>query len=179
MYEKKGSNQTFDCALHHVNGRYIFLCDQDDVWLEGKIEKCMSCFTETKADLIMHDGYITDSELNYSESKTIFSERRVGRGLIKNSVHCSYHGCCMAMTDNLCEQVLPLPEGPFFHDMWIGEVAELLNKKIIFLDDKCILYRRHGENCSGTEGRTFYKKVRERLYLAMRLFQKYMWSKVR
>ena len=31
----------FENALSHVKGDYIFLADQDDVWLPGKVSACM------------------------------------------------------------------------------------------------------------------------------------------
>ena len=175
--EEKGIQANFNNALNHSQGKYVFLSDQDDVWLDNKIERCLKCFKKEHADLIMHAGYIVDQNLNSNANRTIFHEKKVSRGLLKNAIHCSYHGCCLAMTNEFCRQVLPLPRGPFLHDMWIGEVAELFRKRVVFLNEKCILYRRHGENCSGSKGRTIYQKIRERYYLFVFLIKKYYQEK--
>ena len=39
--ENHGVNGNFENALKHSQGDYIFLSDQDDVWLPGKVEACL------------------------------------------------------------------------------------------------------------------------------------------
>lgn len=162
--EERGVQANFNNAITKSKGEYIFLCDQDDVWLEGKVEKVVAAFKETDAQMVMHDGYISDSELVYKED-TVFGDRKVKRGILKNLVKVSYHGCCMAICQDLKEVILPLPRGPFYHDFWIGMICEFLHKKVVFLDEKLMIYRRHGDNLSGPGGRTFFDKVSERLLL--------------
>lgn len=165
--ERKGVQANFNNAIEKATGKYIFLCDQDDVWLENKIEIVLDAFVTTNADIIVHDGYITNANLDYDIKNTIFCEKKSRRGIVKNLIKNSYHGCCMAMKDSIKDIILPLPSGPFFHDYWIGLLCEVLNKRIVFIDYKLILYRRHNENQSGSEGRTILDKVRERFYLLL------------
>jgi glycosyltransferase involved in cell wall biosynthesis len=40
----KGFNTNFKNALKNMTGDIIFICDQDDVWLEDKIEKVITTF---------------------------------------------------------------------------------------------------------------------------------------
>ena len=51
-----GVNSNFDNALKRAHGEYIFLSDQDDVWLPGKVDRCLAELRT--ADLIMHDATI-------------------------------------------------------------------------------------------------------------------------
>lgn len=49
-----GVVSNFENAIKHASGDYIFLSDQDDIWLSNKKEKCLSCLQEYDLYLIMH-----------------------------------------------------------------------------------------------------------------------------
>ena len=38
---KHGVNSNFNNALLHAKGDFIFLADQDDIWLSGKVAECL------------------------------------------------------------------------------------------------------------------------------------------
>ena len=57
--EGRGLIKNFENAVTHSCGDYIFLSDQDDVWLDGKVQAVMLEF-EKGADVVMHDAIITD-----------------------------------------------------------------------------------------------------------------------
>ena len=46
----------FERALRASKGEIVFLADQDDVWLPGKVEMCLAALNE--ADLVMHDAFL-------------------------------------------------------------------------------------------------------------------------
>ena len=54
---KHGTNGNFENALKHAQGDYIFLSDQDDVWLPGKVNICLQALQT--AHLVVHDCYVT------------------------------------------------------------------------------------------------------------------------
>ena len=62
----KGVIANFESALRRCTGDVIFLSDQDDVWLPGKVERVMREF-EGGAELVLHDASVTDSRLNVTE----------------------------------------------------------------------------------------------------------------
>ena len=49
---KNGVKQNFNNAIEKCQGEYIFLADQDDVWLEGKVEKVLNVFEKEKCTLV-------------------------------------------------------------------------------------------------------------------------------
>ena len=71
----------------------------------------------------------------------------------------------MAFRESLKEKILPIPRGPFFHDVWIGMTAEIFKRKVYFYDEKLMIYRRHGDNNSIEGGRTIGIRLRERIML--------------
>ncbi len=145
-----GVNGNFENALRHASGDYIFLSDQDDVWLPGKVEACVSALQN--ADCIVHDCYITDQQLNV-KSKSLFEELKAHSGMLHNLIKNGFTGCCMAFNRNVCYDILPIPNSKkFFYDQWIG-LKSILKFKVKFIDSKLIYFRRHNNNTSPTAGK--------------------------
>ena len=70
VYDKGSSiEENFNNAVDYCSGKYIFLADQDDIWIENKINKMVSMF-ESNSDIkvITSDGFISDEVLNVSGS---------------------------------------------------------------------------------------------------------------
>lgn len=162
---EKGVQANFENAVRNARGDYIFLSDQDDIWLPEKIEKCKRCFHETGAELIMHNAYIADEAPGSIRDISVFQGRITKKGIVRKMLKSSYHGCCMAFRKSLKEKILPIPRGPFFHDVWIGMTAEIFKRKVYFYYEKLMIYRRHGDNNSIEGGRTIGIKLRERIML--------------
>ncbi|MBQ7595531.1 MAG: glycosyltransferase, partial [Clostridia bacterium] len=122
----KGVIKNFENAIKESAGDYIFLCDQDDVWLDGKVAAVLKEFSSGAA-VVMHDAIITDEKLNPVE-QSFFEFRGTGTGLIKNIIKNSYIGCCMAFSKELKPYILPFPDNLPMHDQWIGLMGEKYGK---------------------------------------------------
>ena len=156
----------FANAMQYAKGDIIFLSDQDDVWLEGKYERCLKEL-ET-ADLVCTNSKLTDSELNVVV-ENFFSVYHSGPGVIKNSLNNTYYGACMAFRRSLLRYALPFPKThEIGHDIWLGLVAEMTGT-VRFVDTPYLLYRRHGLTATSTERlwsrshRPLWKKLYSRL----------------
>lgn len=143
---KKGLKQNFNNAIKNSTGDIIFLSDQDDIWMENKVEEVLKEFENENIILIQHDAVVID-ENNNTIYESFAKHRKVKNGIIKNLIKNSYHGCCIAFRKELKKEILPIPENIYLHDEWIGLVAEL-NGKTKFIDKKLIKYRRHSSNTS-------------------------------
>lgn len=153
---EQGILANFNNAIEHCNGDYIFLADQDDVWKENKIERVLSEFQETGADLILHDCDYVDEHLD-SLHKTLFEDRKAEPGIQRNLWKNAYQGCCMAFKKELVPSICPIPRTIAMHDQWIGLIAEETGV-VAFLPESLILYRKHsGSNSSNHVG--IVKKV--------------------
>lgn len=137
----------FEFALIHATGDIIFLSDQDDVWIDNKVQ-IMSSYLETN-DLVCSNCYIVDEHLNilFKEFYTIAPIKR--KGFFRNLFHNNYLGCCMAFRKRILDYAIPFPKDLITHDTWIGLVAELCGTSI-FIEDKLIYFRRHESNTSNT-----------------------------
>lgn len=163
-----GLIKNFEYAINHAKGDFIFLSDQDDVWLEGKVEAVMKEFN-AGADVVMHDALITDGELNPTGDRA-FVLNSAGKGIFKNILKNSYQGCCMAFRKEMKEYILPFPEKIPMHDQWIGLVGEK-HGNVHLINHPYILYRRHSENVSGG-GSSLMQKVMWRINIIGCLLRK-------
>jgi glycosyltransferase involved in cell wall biosynthesis len=143
---KLGVVKNFERALMAARGDIIFLCDQDDVWLPCKVERCLAALAGCQ--LVVTDCIVVDGDLN-PQSPSFFQMRKSGAGLLKNLWKNSYLGCCMAMRSDLLKVALPFPSNIAMHDWWIGLVAEMTGS-VVFIDEQLSLYRRHGGNATPT-----------------------------
>jgi len=161
---EKGVVSNFENALNKTTGDIIFLSDQDDVWLENKVQVVKEYLK--KYHLIMTDCKIVDENLNVLH-ESFYGIKKAGKGLVKNLISNTYHGCSMAFKKELLKLSLPFPKKIPMHDMWIGFVAELFFSAY-FIPDKLLLHRRHYTNTSTSTNKSnynLYKKIQFRLQL--------------
>ncbi|MBQ2974528.1 MAG: glycosyltransferase family 2 protein [Clostridia bacterium] len=156
----KGVVSNFENAMKNCTGDVIFLSDQDDIWLPGKVE---SVITEIigGAQLVLHDASVTDACLNITD-ESYFSSHGSNASFFGNLLRNSFVGCCMAFTREMMLEALPFPEGLPMHDWWIALIALKKKRKTVLLQKPLILWRRHGSNVTG--GKTsFAQKITWRL----------------
>lgn len=153
LFEKqKFSNPIFNLefALKQAKGDYIFLADQDDVWIHNKVEVLAKELTNCK--LVISDGVVINQK-GENLAPSIFEIFNSRRGFIKNLTKSSYMGCCMAFQKDLLQIVLPFPKSIAMHDLWIGLNAELYTSPV-FCPAKLVKYRRHDFNKTPLDANT-------------------------
>jgi glycosyltransferase involved in cell wall biosynthesis len=96
--KKLGVVKNFERAIRHASGDYIFLSDQDDIWLEGKVSSAIDALQNNL--LVVTDCRVVDLHLQ-EINKSFFQLRCSGKGVIKNILRNSYLGCCMAFKKEL------------------------------------------------------------------------------
>lgn len=161
----------FENALKHASGDYIFLSDQDDVWLFNKVISMTQLLD--KFDLVVSDCKVVDENLKIIH-ESFFSLLNSGPGFWKNFKKNTFLGCCMAFKKDILFYVLPFPTNIFMHDIWIGHMVELKGKTF-FLDQPLMLYRRHGNNASSAAEKStnsFCYKIKYRFLLLYTLFKR-------
>ncbi len=148
----------FENALKHSKGNYIFLADQDDVWLPEKVNIMMKSLQENP--YVLSDCYVTDENLNII-SDTRFTPES---GITKNKYlaflkSTPFQGSCAGFRREVLQKALPFPDGIQSHDRWIGFVAAFYFS-IKIIPDRLIYYRRH----TGTISTTIEGKSQESIF---------------
>lgn len=142
----KGVIMNFENAIKHTTGDVIFLSDQDDIWLPGKV---IAVCEEIKSGAlcVLHDAKVTDENLKVID-ESFFKVNGSAKGYWKNIKKNSYMGCCMAFDAKMKEYILPFPKNLPMHDQWIGLKAEK-NGEVSFIDTPYLLYRRNSDSLTG------------------------------
>lgn len=161
----------FEHALIYAKGEHIFLSDQDDIWLPGKVQVCLTALKQ--ADFVVHDCTVVNS-IRKRLNDSYFDLIKIRGGFWPNLVKIKYLGCCMAFNRNVYDIVLPMK--PYIaHDTWICLLSELLFKTVR-LPQQLVLYRRHENNMSiATEksSNPVWFKIYYRIPILLAVFTRY------
>ncbi len=161
-----GFAPNFENALGYAKGDYIFLCDQDDVWMPRKVEICLKALES--CDFVFTDATVTDADMNVT-IPSFWQYVNSGKNLISCIVRFSHLGCCMAFRRCVLRHALPFPRCHRLatHDNWLGLVG-LSFYRTQFIAEPLFFYRRHGENASNATNASItstWYKLEYRLYL--------------
>ena len=169
-----GAKYNFFYMFGQVEAPYYMTCDQDDVWLEKKIELTYDKMLtiEDKADiscLVYTELRVVDSELNtIADTMSGYQsldchKRTINQFILQNSVT----GCTMMVNRALRDKMLRITaiDNTIMHDWWAALVAAQFGKTA-FIDEPTILYRQHGDNSLGALG------INKLSYIVRRVWQK-------
>lgn len=155
-----GSAESF-MNLVFNSGEYDFyaFCDQDDVWLNDKIETGINAIEKCDGPALYHGlaGYV-DSKLNPLPNKCYKPKNDFGGSLISSAT-----GCTMVFNKKLMELVReyrPVHGHISMHDAWIYRIAYAVNAEVIYDPSSHIKYRQHGNNVSGGAKMTIKDKFK-------------------
>ncbi len=162
---------TFEKALGQCRGEILFLSDQDDVWLPGKVELCKKALEDSDADLVIHDARVCGPD-GRTLLESFLGQRRFAVGFWHNLWKPGYLGCALAFRRRLLVRAIPFPARLPMHDWWLGLLAER-GGGVALLQVPLILHRRHGTNANFSPDRSPYSLL-ERLS-----FRWNIWCQVR
>ena len=164
-----GTIYNYERALQAAKGDVLFLADQDDIWLPGKVTVVLDGLKE--CDLVMHDAYMLcpkDSQegvwLRFGKLSDI---RPYRSGVLRNWWKNSFTGCCMAFRRDVLEKALSFPKNLPMHDQWLGIVAERYFRTC-WIGEPLTEYRQHSSNAThiGNSPAGILQKIKWRVDLA-------------
>lgn len=164
---------SFERALLEANGEFVFLSDQDDIWLPAKVSTILRAFVENPtATMVTADSSMIDENGTLLAPSYYATRGGFSPGVLQNIIRCRYQGCNMAFRRSLLSEFLPFPRGYFMlaHDLWIGMANSLAGNQTLYLDHPLLLYRRHQANFSRPLSKRLQIKVRVHLIAALFLF---------
>lgn len=151
-----GARANFARLIEAATAPYAMFCDQDDVWLAGKIEASLvhlqmsEARYGTETPILVHsDLVVTDAALRpLSPSFRRYSRLRPSRRqfrhlLLQNNVV----GCSCAFNRAQYSLARPVPDQAVMHDQWFAIVAAAFGQ-IVPVHKSLTLYRRHEANDS-------------------------------
>lgn len=155
----------FEHAISMAKGDYIFLSDQDDIWIEGKVEKMVAALQ--RAEVAVSNALLLTDD-NISNCTKLLYERRnpLRNYFLKKG---KYYGCCMAFRAHALSYVLPFPQPLPLHDTWLGLLPEIVGGAV-FINEPLIYYRHHNSNVSSQSHNSFTYKIKYRLRIISQIF---------
>ena len=152
--ENLGYTKAFETLIAASNGKYIAFCDQDDIWKNDKIEKCIHTLKKDQSLLVASDRTIIDENDNVTipsvrkSSNKNYESWHTGDDIVKYNIFTTYAvGMCIVMDGEFARSILPLSTFTG-HDKWVLCCAGI-EGKISFIEEPLVKYRRHGHNVSG------------------------------
>jgi glycosyltransferase involved in cell wall biosynthesis len=173
--QARGVIRNFETALAQARHAFVFLCDQDDLWLPGKVDRCVQTLQLHPAVLVVTDCQVVDANLVPIHA-SFFAHHGSRPGVLANLWRNHYLGCCMAFRQTVLRKALPMPTNLPMHDMWIGLVAQL-SGPVVFLPEVLSHYRRHAQAASDAAGisrASRWQQLGYRLRLVMALAERWL-----
>lgn len=163
--------KNFENALKTAKGDFIFLADQDDIWIENKVLECLHFLNDydlvmTNCTLLNYNGLISDKPYRKTDPFNL--------NLINLIIKMPFKGCCLAFKKDILDIALPFPNNLIAHDNWIGFIA-FTTGKTFFISEPLMLYRRHDSNVtdiSKKSNNSFLFKINYRLIFILQLIKR-------
>lgn len=153
--ENLGFLKSFFKLLEFENADYFAFCDQDDVWLENKIELAVQALNQaddTKPNMVFGNSDYYDETMHLigkGENHKTFS--------FKNSLYeCVAQGMTMTINNEARKMILQnIPEKCLFHDWWTYMICSGMGN-VLYNDETIVKYRRLPKNATA-EGQSIFK----------------------
>ena len=178
LYEKCkiniGPAECFRKAISMSNGDVIFLSDHDDIWHQDRVREAMLFHNHN--DLVVVNGhkFKTNSDATLvSSNKNNKIYQNIKLNIFKLILSNQIIGATISLKGNIARLLASKINFYPMHD-WILVISFLvLNKKIKYIDQDLISYRRHEETFTGNKKNNFLNKIKFRfviLYTILRVF---------
>ncbi|MDD6194980.1 MAG: glycosyltransferase family 2 protein [Lachnospiraceae bacterium] len=148
-----GVTESFFELLRASDADFVAFCDQDDIWLENKIEAAVDKIGNGSKPVM----YCSNTILVDAEGKLIapndfsYKEPSFENAVVENI--CT--GCTIVMNRPLADNIRThLPKQAIMHDRWFYLVATYVGE-VIYDRESYIHYRQHGNNEVGASKNPF------------------------
>ena len=154
---------------------YYSFCDQDDVWLNNKLNVAVRSLDSSDSELKLYCGHATptDQFLNPIKAPQMRRSYSLGSNIVASRVL----GCTMVFNKKLLLEVariIPSIENGALkdyklplHDGWTSLVAYALGADVITSNEPYMYYRQHGGNVVGS-GKNTLHLLKARLFRYLR-----------
>ena len=170
--DKKGNLgfvKNFEELLNCSTEDWVMFSDQDDYWLENKIEKYVTTLNENSNDifekpiLIHSNSFICDDNLKIIKNEFINSN--IASKYNEDSYYFAYfvQGSTVLINRKIIDLALPFSKNVTVHDRYFHLLAEFLGKRI-FINESLIKYRQHSNNKIGAKTSIISKIFKKRYF---------------
>lgn len=147
---RRGHVGNFANAMVHATGQFIALSDQDDIWVEHRLERMLNLMKEQPELSLVIGDFVEFNrtgqlhalpDLGPSPKNGLTQLSRIFLGRAK------YWGCTFLFRRELTRFILPIPRRIESHDIWIAMNA-CIHGRVGHLQEVTLLRRLHDQNVS-------------------------------
>lgn len=170
--ENRGYVRNFEAALLQSRGEYVFLADQDDVWVPGRVEAMIAALQDS--DVVASNfGFFGHRPRRIESIRLRASDgpRRWANLFALWVGYRPYFGCAMAFRRPARDLILPFPA--FLtetHDQWIAMVGNLAGS-MVHLEQDTLVRRLHENNTTPKKWRSLRLILKARFMLVRAFFE--------
>jgi glycosyltransferase involved in cell wall biosynthesis len=144
--KRLGASGNFLNLLELSTANWIMFCDQDDVWLEDKIQTMVDAISETNAPCAVYcNAYSYKNGDIVSDKVTLIHPTNLRDTLFLNG---GIQGCSIILNKELKNKLFPLPEYVCMHDHLVT-LGAITFGSLRYVDRSLMLYRQHNANVTG------------------------------
>ena len=173
--ENFGVIKNFFTLIKHDKADYYFFSDQDDVWLEDKLETMLAVarqYPDQLPLLVYTDLCVVNQNLQVMNQSMIRSQsHHANTELVQELTENTVTGGVAMINHALAEQWRTL-DNIIMHDWYLALLAAAIGK-LVYIDQPGELYRQHDNNVLGA--RTFTKRLKTWLSGPSKMLEKYWW----
>jgi len=169
----RGHVQSFARALSLARNDLLFMSDQDDVWLPGRMAIMKDALRRSdhwvlSSNTLFMDANGRPTQYDCEGVKAIDSARHAGNIVSIFVGRRRYYGCAMALRREVLPVILPIPDFVESHDLWIAMAGNAARANL-HLQRNTLVRRVHGENAS-IVSRPLRQKLWSRVVFLQSLF---------
>lgn len=141
-----GAANNFLHLLKYSSSEYIIFCDQDDIWMESKLEVLFRKIQNATEPVAVYcNAYSYDGIKITANKVSLIKRNNLNNSLFLNS---GVQGCSLMFNRLLLDKLIDYPEYVYMHDHYITMGAVSFGK-LLFIDESLMLYRQHNNNVTG------------------------------
>lgn len=169
--ENLGHVKTFENAILKAQGDFIFLSDQDDIWIPGRLSMMLSELKSGEKSVVATNFYLFDDNIELATQNKKRLPSSCSRSKIALLIFLGvipYFGCAMAFKRSVKGILLPFPSYVESHDLWLAFVG-IFEGGISHVECESLYHRVHGSNLTPKRRRSLAKVAKTRFYFLLLL----------
>ena len=147
-----GIVKNFEELLKNSESEFIMFSDQDDIWIENKLDVYLKTAEKIKSKgfLLHSDAILFDKNKSNILKGAFISKKAINKGLENVFFNYFVQGATILISKEIKNFILPFPKEVYLHDRYIHLISELFFERI-FVNKTLIYYRQHGDNQIGAK----------------------------
>ena len=147
-----GIVKNFEELLKNSESEFIMFSDQDDIWIENKLDVYLKKAEKIKIKgfLLHSDAVLFNKNKLDASTRTFISKKAEKKGLENTFFNYFVQGATILISKEIKNFILPFPKEAYLHDRYIHLISELFFERV-FINQPLIYYRQHDNNQIGAK----------------------------